>query len=46
VSKGQVFALSGGMPGTTGAGFMTTGAHLHLEFSKNGAYVDPMKYLP
>lgn len=46
VSKGQVFALSGGMPGTTGAGFMTTGAHLHLEFSKNGSYVDPLNYLP
>ena len=46
ISKGQVFALSGGMPGTTGAGFMTTGAHLHLEFSKNGVYVNPLNYLP
>ncbi len=46
VSKGQVFALSGGMPGTTGAGFMTTGAHLHLEFSQNGSYVNPLNYLP
>ena len=46
VSKGQVFALSGGMPGTTGAGFLTTGAHLHLEFSKDGKYVNPLNYLP
>ena len=46
VSKGQVFALSGGMPGTTGAGFLTTGPHLHLEFSKDGQYVNPLNYLP
>ncbi len=46
VSKGQVFALSGGMPGTTGAGFLTTGPHLHLEFSKDGKYVNPLNYLP
>ncbi len=46
VYKGQTVALSGGTPGTKGAGLMTTGAHLHFEIMKNGTYVDPIFYLP
>ena len=45
VNAGQVIALSGGRPGTHGAGHMTTGAHLHLEITKNGAHVDPLTVL-
>lgn len=46
VSAGQLIALSGGRPGTHGAGYMTTGAHLHLEVTKDGAHVDPQSVLP
>ena len=46
IRAGQAVALSGGTPGTKGAGYMTTGAHLHFEVMKGGKYVDPMFYLP
>lgn len=46
VVQGQVVALSGGMPGTKGAGGMTTGSHLHFEVIKGGKHVDPLDYLP
>lgn len=46
VYRGQSVALSGGTPGTKGAGLMTTGAHLHFEVMKDGTYVDPIFYLP
>lgn len=46
VRQGQVIGLSGGIPGTKGAGWLTTGAHLHFEVFQNFVYADPLDYLP
>lgn len=45
VSAGTVIGLSGGMLGTKGAGYMTTGAHLHFEVLSKGVHADPLDYL-
>ena len=44
--QGGVIGLSGGIPGTKGAGWLTTGAHLHFEVFKNWKRADPLEFLP
>ena len=46
VREGQTIGFSGGIPGTKGAGWLTTGAHLHFEVFKDFQHVDPLNYLP
>lgn len=46
VRQGDVLAASGGMPGTPGAGTLTTGPHLHFEVIQQGERIDPLTVLP
>ena len=46
VHRGDVIALSGGRPGTPGAGPISTGPHLHFEVIRGGVHRNPVDYLP
>ena len=46
VFAGQLIAWSGGTPGTPGAGFFTTGPHLHFEVFNGEVFLDPLSLLP
>jgi len=45
VPVGTTIGLTGATPGTTGAGWLTTGPHLHFEVWLNGGARDPLAYL-
>lgn len=46
VHQGDPIGKTGGLPGSKGAGNMTTGPHLHFELITDQGHTDPLRYLP
>ena len=46
VLRGDPIGLSGGMPGTAGAGNLSTGPHLHFELITGAGHINALKHLP
>lgn len=46
VMQGDPIGRTGGMPGTEGAGSLSTGPHLHFELITGEGKVNPLQYLP
>jgi murein DD-endopeptidase MepM/ murein hydrolase activator NlpD len=46
VYAGDPIAYSGGMPGTLGAGNLSTGPHVHFELIAGDGHLNPLPYLP
>ena len=46
VLQGERIGESGGTPGTQGAGYWTTGAHLHFAVYNNRGFINPSDFLP
>ena len=46
VLQGDPIGLSGGMPGTKGAGNLSTGPHLHFELITGRGHINPLTHLP
>jgi murein DD-endopeptidase MepM/ murein hydrolase activator NlpD len=44
--KGDPLGETGGMPGTNGAGNLSTGPHLHFELITGVGHINPLKHLP
>ncbi len=46
ILRGDPIGLSGGMPGTAGAGNLSTGPHVHFELITGAGHINPLKHLP
>jgi len=45
VKRDEMIGRTGGTPGARGAGYFTSGPHLHLEVFRGGEFLDPMEFM-